>query len=263
MKILIAGDIHGRFDLLEEAQRNNPDCDLCLQVGDLEPVRGEDDLKELTGPDRYNKVRQFPDYWASKKTLPIETWFIGGNHEPWSLLYQHNQRHGNDPELIDNLYYFGRYGVRDINGLTIAGLSGVYGEKSYDTPSSDRLRWALGKDWFKNRRTAHFREDEVEALLEEATGRDVDILMTHCWPTPDVLEEAPGWYYSNGYGIGVIGDLAELIEPTYHVAGHIHRAFEADYRDAKARFIACAQAGTEYRAFKNIEVQPNETDSYR
>ncbi len=144
MKLFLADDIPGRFDLLEQTQRNNLDCDLCLQGGALEPVRNKEDLKELIGPERHNEIKEFPSYWRGERRRPLETWFIGGNQEPWSLLYQHNQRHGNDPELIDNLYYFGRYGVRSINDLTITGLSAVYGQNSSKYSSEQRLNWALG-----------------------------------------------------------------------------------------------------------------------
>lgn len=243
-RILVVGDVHGEFDLLHQYQKRNSEVDCCLQVGDIETVRSEDDLEELTGPDKYNVVREFPAYWDGETTLPVPTWFIGGNHEVWSLLHQFDPGQENDPEVTDNLNYLGRVGIRNVQGLTIAFLSGVYGPSSYDDPSGDRLRWAIGKDWQKSKRTGHFRHDEVENLLEQASDRDVDVLVTHEWPEttefdregldPDLL----------GYGVEPVTELNRLIEPTVHVAGHIHRAVDATLEGN--RFLGVGKVGEEY-----------------
>jgi len=62
VEILVIGDVHGSFDRMVMYQEEQ-DPDLCLQVGDLEPVRDEDDLDELTGPEKYKDIKDFPPYW--------------------------------------------------------------------------------------------------------------------------------------------------------------------------------------------------------
>jgi lariat debranching enzyme len=93
MEIMVVGDVHGSFDRLVKYQKEQ-DPDLCLQVGDLEAVRDEDDLDELTGPEKYKEIKRFPPYWTGEKSIPVETLFIGGNHEPWSFLHRHDPTRG-------------------------------------------------------------------------------------------------------------------------------------------------------------------------
>jgi len=240
-KVLFVGDIHGEFNrLVEPQQKHEPD--LCFQVGDLEPVRDEEDLRELTGPAKYNEIRDFPDYYSGDKKIPCKTYFIGGNHEPWSYLHQHNPNCGNDSELIANLNYLGRAGVTEIQRLTVAYLTGVYGETSYDVTSDKRVEFARGMNWKKNKRLGHFRKDEIARIVKQAKDREINILLTHCWPSPDELQNPPDWYSRNNYGIEVIGEIVELIKPRYHVAGHIHSSYEGVYKKTDTRFIGLEKA---------------------
>ena len=243
MTLLCVGDVHGEFDRMVEIQKElTPD--FCFQVGDLEPVRHKDDLAELTGPAQYNEIRDYPDYVNGDQSIPVETWFIGGNHEPWSYLYEHDPGQGHDPKLVENLNYLGRGGVKEFDSFTLAYLTGVFGESSYDESSDERLRWAKGKDWFKNKRLGHFREDEINGLLAECEGRSVDILMTHDWPTVQHFKSYPDGMM--GYGCDPLAEIAPLIEPDVHVAGHMHRLWIEEYTTAPTTFIGLGKLTSGY-----------------
>jgi Icc-related predicted phosphoesterase len=131
----------------------------------------------------------------------------------------------NDPYLIENLRYLGRSNVVEINGLTVAGLSGVYGSSSYGEPSDQRLRWAKDNDWRRNKKLGHFRKDEVNNLIDECEDRQIDILMTHSWPVPTDFEEIPEELLL--YGVKPVSELVEFIQPKIHLCGHVHRPHQA------------------------------------
>lgn len=235
MEVMLVGDVHGQFDTMVNYQHAF-DPDLTLQVGDLEPVRNADDCAELTGPDKYNKVKDFPAYWEGSKSIPSETVFIGGNHEPRKLLYDHDPNYGNSPYLIENLRYIGRFNIIQHNGLTIAGLTGNYSPKIYDWTQNKRLQYAKNRNWRKHKRIGYFTHDEVSQLINKAQEYEVDILLTHEWPEEKLFVDKPK--SNRSFGVEPMTKLAKALNPTIYAAGHIHHHHKTELKNLKTTFVA-------------------------
>ncbi|OGH56963.1 MAG: hypothetical protein A3G34_07065 [Candidatus Lindowbacteria bacterium RIFCSPLOWO2_12_FULL_62_27] len=235
MKILAIGDVHGDFDaMVQLMEAHQPD--LCLQVGDLEPVRDEEDLLQLQAPAKYRRVKSFPAYWSGEKEIPTPTIFVGGNHDVFGQLEDHDPGRKLYPYLIPNLQFLGRWGVITLyNGITVAGLSGNFSEADYDEPSARRRRRGDATGWRASRENSHFRRDEVQSLIKACRNRQVDIFLSHEWPAGLVSEEeakrlASLWRVGApqilSYGKDPIREIVDAVRPTYHFCGHNHRRFE-------------------------------------
>lgn len=233
MDILSVGDIHGKTKhLYGLVERQDPD--LCLQVGDLEPIRNEGDMNQIATPSKYRSMGQFKDLYDDERPFPAPTYFVAGNHEPWGYLDRHDPTLTSaNGELLPNLFYVGRYGVVEHDGVTIAGLSGNYGQTTYETHSDERQAWCERNDYQARKASSHFRYDEVVSLLDQCEGRDVDVLLTHEWPdgliTRDEAEtmadDAPDHITAErilDYGVEPVRTLLDSIKPEYHFCGHVH-----------------------------------------
>jgi hypothetical protein len=127
MKVAVEGCCHGELDAIyaqieQLEQRNNYKVDVLLICGDFQAIRNHQDLQCMAVPDKYKQLGGFHKYYTGEKTAPVLTIVIGGNHEAsnymWELYY--------GGWLAPNIYYLGEAGCVRVNGLRIAGASGIY-----------------------------------------------------------------------------------------------------------------------------------------
>ncbi len=237
--------------MVELMETHKPD--LCLQVGDLEPIREEEDLRQLHVPEKYRRIKSFPPFWAGERSIPVPTIFIGGNHEPFGQLEDHDPGRKLYPYLIPNLQYLGRWGVIELyNGITVAGLSGNFSEADYEEPSEQRRKRGDATGWKASRGNSHFRRDEVESLIKACKGKSVDVLLTHEWPAGMVSAKeaerlAALWRTPADqiltYGKAPIRELVDAIRPAYHFAGHIHFRFEGKIGQTRVVCLGIISSG--------------------
>lgn len=71
-------------------------------------------------------------YYTGEKKAPILTLVIGGNHEASNFFWE--LYHGG--WLAPNIYFMGHAGCVQVNGVKIAGASGIFksGDFQYGTP---------------------------------------------------------------------------------------------------------------------------------
>jgi lariat debranching enzyme len=214
----VFGDIHGHQDLMYEKaiqleKDSGRSIDAVLQVGDFETIRTEEDFRHYHAPHKYHRMSDFSGYYKGNKKAPFLTVFIAGNHEAWGVLARHQQ----GGFVAPNIYFLGRSGMIDVKGVKIAGLSGVYGSKAYDSPLSDEP----GYDW------KYYRKAEVDRLKTERP----DILLLHEWMTPvsllttigrmdDLIVPEQMW----DAGHTPATDLVLASSPRYLFMGHTHVA---------------------------------------
>lgn len=159
---------------------------------------------------------------------PILTIFIGGNHEASNYL----QELPYGGWVAPNIYYLGYAGVITVNGIRIAGISGIY--KGHDflrghhefPPYNDKTC----------RSVYHVRQLEVFRLMQ-LSGK-VDIFMSHDWPRgiqeygnkaqllrfkPHFMEDIE----SGQLGSRPLEELLKAVQPTYWFAAHLHCKFAA------------------------------------
>lgn len=212
-KIMVVGDVHGKIDELNNLYSKYKDIDLVLQVGDFGTVRNEKDLESFFSPPKYKLVKDFPDYFSGRKNISLPTYFIGGNHESWGFL----EDKGNQ-EIIPNLHYFGRTGLININGLNIAGISGIFSKHYTLLNERDPVN-------LKDRN--YFIMDDIDYLK---SLDNIDILLMHEWPNnlfhheepPKQLKERFGYKLNNLGHSDLLYEVIAEKQPQYVFCGHIH-----------------------------------------
>lgn len=155
--------------------------------------------------------------------LPVETYFIAGNNEDFDVIdaLRHGRvrsRHVKKARLLDSR-------AVELDGLTIAGLSGNFAPTQYDKPRS-----ALSGD-----RRRHFVRADVQRLKRVG---DVDVLLTHEAPHGTTVREE----YS--VGCGPIDELLDALDPDLCLVGHHHQYTANQIGDT--RVVTLAPAWDEY-----------------
>jgi len=235
MKIAIVGDVHGKIgqmyrSILDIEESNRTEIDLILQLGDFQATRDERDLRYLSGPHKYRKLGDFPEFHEKGK-VPKKTFFIGGNHEN---NYWHKQHPGGN-QLVENLFYLGRSGIKAIGDLKMAWISGNYSPKDYSADNPKKYH--------------HFTEKDVQKVLKQQEG--VDVLLLHDWPSirelakdvdPDTVSnhETLSQAMNRDLGSTELYELVRRLRPKYVFAGHVHMPLdlEAKIEETDIRFIA-------------------------
>ncbi|HYV45004.1 MAG TPA: metallophosphoesterase [Myxococcaceae bacterium] len=229
------GDIHGRFHRVQEwlaalEGRLGHEADLVFAVGDVEAfVHAEDHRRKAA---KRAMPAEFADYASGRATLRRELWFIGGNNEDFETL--HPMPEGGD--LPGGCHYLGRAGVRRMEGLTVAYLSGILAPKHFERP----LEVPRSKETHKQ--AGYFRKPEVLKLVAEA--KDVDLLLVHEWPKGLIRrskDRALRAYRMPWIGSPVTREVMERLRPAWLWAGHSHVPYATSVRhgDRAMTRIAC------------------------
>jgi len=202
-KVFVCGDVRGNIQKLfttVEAQ--------IAKVGAFDMLLGVGCFM----PDADAVVGSVSAYLNGEKKVPLDSYFIDAS----AALVQASPR---GRQLCDRLHFLGGYGVRDINGLRVAFLSGRYNPAAYEVDDVDFVG-----DAFTRRAVSELQR----LVLQDRKQRGVDILLSCGWPAeldvhveddasrPAELEDGPSWK------LACAKPLAELccaIEPRYHLFG--------------------------------------------
>lgn len=162
MVFAAVGDVHGHHHLMVERLTRweaaaGQRLRFVLQVGDFEPHRHEADLETKTGPRRYKRLGDFPDFLHGRAQFPWPVYAIGGNHEPYGWLDEIPQ----GAELAPNCTFLGRAGCVEIDGLRIAFLSGIHSAKAFDTQRRS-ARSNRQQSW---KRSTYFDRQDIDRVL--------------------------------------------------------------------------------------------------
>ena len=213
LRFAAVGDVHGRFAALAaELARLRAQAgplELLLAVGDVQANRDEAEADDIRRPARYrHEAGDFPDVAAGRLDLGAPLYFVGGNHEPWAAL----DAHPGGP-WSPGVWFLGRAGVREVHGLRVAYLSGVWSPRvsvaGRPADAGPRLR-------------TFYTLEEVEAVARAAAGRPVDVLVTHDWPAG-----IAGPHRGRPVGRPELRRLTETLRPRLHLCGHLHHRLQA------------------------------------
>lgn len=167
-------------------------------------------------------------YYSGELRAPMLTIFIGGNHEASNYL----QELPYGGWVAPNIYYLGYAGVVRVNGIRIAGVSGIYKGHDY---LRGRFEFSPYTEATK-RSVYHVRQLEI-FRLKQLTGK-IDIFMSHDWPKgiynhgnkqqlarfkPFLREEMD----NDKLGSRPCEDLLNMLQPKYWFAAHLHCKFAA------------------------------------
>jgi lariat debranching enzyme len=232
------GDIHGRFhrvqqwiSQLEEARRR--EVDVVFAVGDVEAFESADDHRRKAA--KRSMPAEFAEFVAGGAKMQRPLYFIGGNNEDFGAL--HGIPEGG--ELVQNVHYLGRAGVREIQGLQVAYLSGIYAPKHFDTPLLEPRTQQTAKQ------AGYFRLPEIDRF-HGATA--THLMLVHEWPKGLLRRPPPGAtrkplraYRFPWIGNIVTRQLVEVIKPAWLMCGHSHVPLSTtlSHPDGSVSRVAC------------------------
>jgi len=233
MRILVFSDTHGKWDNMYDIAVKEK-ADLILHCGDIETLTCKEDLPYFPAPSKFkreyesgNKPFEFKKYYDAGK-VPIPTYFIAGNHENWLMLSKYIK---GPVQLLENLYYFGNYGIVEVEGLVIAGFSKIYHpEYTYLTEIDTATGREIPYRWTKDRKrdnspknTSYFHIEDMYSLIELSKNYEkVDILLLHENPPGKFPEGFRRHGNSDTYGVEEIEELIKALSPKYVFCGHMH-----------------------------------------
>ncbi|KAB5594996.1 Lariat debranching enzyme [Ceratobasidium theobromae] len=241
MRVAVAGCCHGQLDATfkqvnDLESQNGYKIDVVLINGDFQAVRNHQDLQCMAVPDKYKQLGTFYKYYIGQVAAPVLTIVIGGNHEASNYMWE--LYHGG--WLAPNIYYLGGSGCVKVNGLRIAGASGIY--KSHD--------YRLGE------------------FINQLSSPDV--FMSHDWPVditrygdqPQLLKRKP--FFQSDIEKGELGsppmmDLLYSLRPGYWFSAHMHCRFEAVVEhdsDASGDQTSAVPAETEAKSSRGTANAP-------
>ncbi|KAL7050844.1 hypothetical protein ACKWTF_004244 [Chironomus riparius] len=256
MHICIEGCAHGDLDMIYEELRiyeeqTQKKVDLLICCGDFQATRNKEDLACMAVPKKYLEMGGFYKYYTGLQVAPILTLFIGGNHEASN----HLQELSYGGWCAPNIYYLGNAGVININGLKIAGVSGIYRHYNYRKghyecpPYDDNTMRSV----YAMRNLEVFRLRQLKPLT-------IDIMVSHDWPqkiwehgdrtkrfgkVEGLLRKKPDFKAdmdSGKLGNPPCWDLLTKLKPKYWYSAHMHCRFEAkvfhEEADAATDFVA-------------------------
>ncbi|KAI0737478.1 lariat debranching enzyme, C-terminal domain-containing protein [Daedaleopsis nitida] len=266
MKIAIEGCCHGALDAvyaqiatLERAHGYT--VDLLLVCGDFQAIRNARDLQCMAVPDKYRQLGGFAKYYTGQATAPVLTIVIGGNHEASNYFWE--LYHGG--WLAPNIYFLGHAGCIQVNGIRIAGASGIFKAQDFRLGHHERLPYSPGA----MRSIYHIREYNVMRLsLLTSPG----IFLSHDWPQHIVhhgdlgglLRRKP--YFRDDVSKGALGSpplmgLLHNLKPRWWFAAHLHCRFEATVvHDVPVQGAGPGGAGAEKTNPDEIDIDDDDGD---
>ncbi len=216
-RFAVVGDVHGDHWAMirhltgwERSRRKS--LDFVLQVGDFEPHRHEADLATMAAPAKYRDLGDFPMFARGDAEFPWPVYFIGGNHEPYGFLDALPDYSPDTSHVLRGCFYFGRAGLIKIQGLRVAGLSGIFQPHLFHETRPDISQFGArsNKDWIG------WNESDIEKLL--TLGR-ADIFLLHEWP----IEFSDGQRHFADIAAREWIELAlESLRPDLIFCGHLH-----------------------------------------
>ncbi len=253
------GDVHGHMQRMVShlsawEERTRSPLDFVLQVGDFEPHRDDADLATMAAPMKYRHLGDFAAYHQRRRRFPWPLYFIGGNHEP----YGHLDQHPEGATLAPHCHYLGRTGMVELNGLRVAGLSGIHREATFTKP---RPPLASMRD-VSNKDFTFFNEQDVDRVL--ALGH-VDVLLLHDWPAGIIPPEEAVHFEGlrRSANPELVGNeyarlLVDALQPQLVLCGHLHRRYATTLQhpngqQSRVRCLASVDQGTD--AFAVFRVQ--------
>ncbi|KZP27058.1 DBR1-domain-containing protein [Athelia psychrophila] len=236
MRIAVEGCCHGELDATYgrvQALENthNYTVDLLLICGDFQAIRNRRDLQCMSVPVKYKQLGTFWKYYTGEKVAPVLTLVIGGNQEASNYMWE--LYHGG--WLAPNIYFLGHAGCVQVDGIRIAGASGVSGGNVFRQGNWEKVPY----DRSSIRSIYHIREFNIRRLsLLTHLPSPLTVILSHDWPQSiahygdlsGLLRQKAVFradIESGKLGSPPLWGLLKTITPEWWFAAHLHVRFEA------------------------------------
>ena len=204
MKIIVVGDIHGKFDIFNEfIFLEKPD--IIIQCGD----------------NAY--------YWKKEnkgviKPQNTKIYFIPGNHDNWDLFEEKIGRYGKDPiEIEKNIFMCPIGSTLIINKLTILFIGGADSiDKKYRLP---KISW-----WNQEILTY----EDFKYIKENV--KKADIVISHTCPIFFNVE-VPCYDEVNDPSRQILNLICQKYQPKIWICGHWHKYLENIYKKTNTKWV--------------------------
>lgn len=208
MIVAVFGDVHGNlaamFDCCFDWQnRSAKQIDLILQTGDMGLWCSFEEADKAARKHHADDATELTAalYLSGCKTAPIETWFINGNHENFSLLV------GRENQPVDpagRIVFLSPGSIREFRkgkeALRVAALGGIeYRFGKYAIPSNQRVQ-------------KYLHPPSLENL--QKTSSKVDVLLLHDAPLNKGLRT------KFPTGSKRLTELIQALQPRFAFYGH-------------------------------------------
>jgi len=208
MIVAVFGDVHGNipgmYELCKNWQKEKKQrIDLVLQTGDMGLWESFDQMDKATKKHYKKDESEFASaaYLSGKREAVIETWFIHGNHENFSLLAE---KEGQAVDTAGRIIFLASGSVREFRKaneiLRVAALGGMeYRFGKYPVPTDHRVR-------------KYLHLPSLEYLRDKSL--QVDVFLLHEAPLNKGLR--------NKFPTGSkrITELIETMQPRFVFFGH-------------------------------------------
>lgn len=208
MIVAVFGDVHGNlpgmYKLCKDwEQERKEQIDLVLQTGDIGLWQSYDEMDKATKKHYAKDLSELASavYLSGEQTAPIETWFVHGNHENFSLLCH---KEGQAIDLRGRIIFLSTGSIREFRKgqevLQVAGLGGMeYRFGKSPIPSNERVQ-------------KYLHPPSLGHLHEKCPK--VDVLLLHDAPLNKGLR--------NKFPTGSkrLTELIEAVEPRFVFYGH-------------------------------------------
>ena len=240
------GDLDRIYEILGEIEsRESSKTDFMICCGDFQAIRTPEELETLACPPVYRHLKDFHKYWKGQSVPRCLTLFVGGNHEaPGHLREMYFGGFASK-----DIFYLGSSGVFKVNGLRIAGLSGIFKSRDYDKTISECPPYSEDT----KRSAYHVRRFDVDKLMQ--LQQPIDIVVSHDWPTgitdfgdtenmlrlKDRTGQLRSEIQSGQLGNPYTMNLLKKLKPKFWLAGHMHIKYGALYEHpdgSVTRFLA-------------------------
>ena len=270
MKVAVAGCLHGELNKIysdiEQRQDPNDKVQLLLVCGDFQSLRNENDFKCLAVPKKFQVLGDFHEYYHGKRTAPVLTLFVGGNHEASNYLA--SLAYGG--WIAPNIYYMGYASVVNFGGLRIAGVSGIYKKHDASCGHYEMLPYDEGS----KRSVYHTRELDVYKLMQLSVSDEcpqpIDVMLSHDWPlnihtcgdVGKLLRAKPFFRQdidNNHLGNPLYQPVIPYLKPRFWFSAHLHVKFEAtiDHADnVLTRFLSLDKPLPRRQYLDILEIKP-------
>lgn len=224
-KILFMGDSHGNEKMIKQAYyvAVTHGASRIVSLGDFGSWPG-------LGGD------MFMNYCSDNaRASEIPLYVCRGNHDdPARLEYGVALSHDENghKEISEGVYFLGRTGVWEWDGLKFAVCGGAY--------SIDRYYRTVGKSWWHEEKITDMDLANLDAALQEKGWDKVDVLITH--DAPSSLPPWPGFVKDDPDSAEsryMITKAHKIVKPTWNFCGHYHRQITFMHDDATVMVMSC------------------------
>lgn len=242
MQILILGDLHGAWGLLNDLlHREQPD--LVLQVGDFgfcprERVEMRDQPRATPRPvNLYDPQGRIANK-LGERTIPIH--FCEGNHDCFQSLRE--LRKAEIMAVAPHVYWQPRGSVLELaDGRRVLFMGGA--------KSCDGYWRTEGTDWWPEEEILH--AEDLEDL-----PRDVDVVISHTLPEEfeisvfsgtraeaEVIRQSKGWDLSPDPSRKLLSRVLANCRPKHWFGGHFHRFYQGTSQGCQWKALALVPEG--------------------